>query len=390
MFKDKISLVIIVITVLSLVGVIFFMTKSAPPSGTQTETVTGSNAELLTVASDDWVKGSTTSSIALIEYLDFECEVCAAYEPVVTQLAEEFKTEVRFVSRYFPLPGHKNSEQAALAVEAAGKQGKYWEMRQALFDNQKSWGGKALPEPSLFETYAAQIGLNMDQYKKDVVSQEVRERVNRDLKNGEKLFVDGTPTFYLNGQKLNNPRTVDDFRTLIKAALLNAPQPTQEARGEKAHEHADIKIYLAGKKLDLSQAKYQSTEDKELDPDIHLHDGNGDVVHKHRQGVTLGDLFTSLKIQFNKDCLELDTGVKYCTDETNSLKFMVNGKANDQFDKYIFTDLDKILISFGPKTDSLEAQLRSLTDDACMYSEKCPERGKPPTENCVGGLGDDC
>lgn len=390
MFKDKFVLTISLATIVILIGVIFYLLRPGQ-SATQTTQPTSETAmALLALSDDDWVKGNRQAPVTLIEYLDFECEVCKTYEPLVMQLTDEFPTEVAIVSRYFPLTGHKNAYPAALAVEAAGRQGKYWEMRKVLFEDQAKWGGKSLPEPSLFEAYAAQIGLDMDRFKQDVVSQSVRDRVNRDLGAGEKLSVSGTPSFFLAGTKINNPRSLEDFRVLIKAALLNAPMPTQEARGEKVHEHADLKVYLDGQKLDLSVAKYQSTEEKELDPDIHLHDGNGDVVHKHRQGVTLGDLFRSLKIEFSRDCLVLDTGKRYCNTDTKSLKMLVNGQPNDQFDRYVFTDLDKILLSYGPKDETLTSQLDSISDQACLYSEKCPERGKPPTEKCVGGLGDDC
>ena len=91
-------------------------------------------------------------------------------------------------------------------------------------------------------------------------------------------------------------------------------------------------------------------------------------------------------------CLTLDDGKKYCTDGTKSLKLYVNGKAiSDQFGDYQPQDLDRILISFGSETEARLAQQRdSVADKACIYSETCPERGKPPTEECVGGLGTGC
>ena len=382
---------IILATVALLVGAVMIMSKTESPESSKAVStpVNDAKKKLLDIVSDDWIKGNKEATVTLVEYLDFECEACGAYYPLMKQLSEEFKADVRFVNRYFPLPGHKNGMNAALAVESASKQGKYWEMHNLLFENQKTWGEKTA-DPSLFEGYAQQLGLNLEQFKKDVSSKEVKARVERDKSSGQQLGVNGTPSFFLDGEKLQNPRTPDDFKTLLKAAILKAPKASGQALGEKVHEHADLKMYLNGKQLDLTQTKYQSAEDKEIDPDTHLHDGNGDIVHKHRKGITLGYFLKTLKIDFSKDCLVLDTGERYCNSDDNMLKFSINGKSNDQFGSYEFSDLDRILISYGPKQEEISKQIQSVTDIACMYSEKCPERGTPPTEKCVGGLGDDC
>ncbi len=393
MLKDKFHIGIITVTVLLLVGGVFFASRggpSSPSEASDSTPVSEDNKKLLEVSSDDWIKGNKDSNVTLIEYLDFECEACGSYYPLMKQLSEEFKTEVRFINRYFPLPAHKNGMTAALAVQAASKQGKYWEMHNILFDNQKSWGEKPTSDPSLFEGYAKQIGLNVEQFKKDVTSQEVKDRVNRDKDSGTKLGVNGTPTFFLNGEQLQNPKSPEDFKTLIKAAILKAPKPNEQQLGEKVHEHADFKVFLSGKAFDFTKAKYQDSKTNPLSAEAHLHDGNGDVTHKHRKGVTLGYFFNTLGVTFDNTCFVTDIGTKYCNDDTNTLKFYVNGKANDTFGKYEFSDLDKILISYGPKEEAIDSQIKTVTDMSCMYSEKCPERGKPPTENCVGGLGTDC
>ena len=374
MLKDKFVLSIIVATILILVGAVFFFSKmdSSSSSDSNSSTpVSQENQKLLEVVSDDYIKGNKDASVTIVEYLDFECEACGAYYPLVKQLAEEFKNDVRFVNRYFPLPGHKNGLPAALAVEAAGKQGKYWEMHNILFDNQKTWGEKQSPDPSIFEGYAKQIGLNMEQFKKDVSSNEVKERVNRDKNSGTKLGVSGTPTFFLNGEKIPNPKTPEDFKTFINAAILKAPKPTSQSVGEKVHEHADLALFINGTKT-LLQSR---PEFFEKDPDIHSHKDTEEVIHKHKTGVTLGQLIDSWK-----------------TNLPNKVEWYLNGsKQNDDFRKYEFKDLDRITLSFSDSDFSpTTKQISEVTDRACVYSEKCPERGKPPTENCVGGLGTDC
>lgn len=195
------------------IGGIFWYESSRPATPTN---------EILSVVSDDWVKGNKDTPVTLVEYLDFECEACGAYYPVVKRLSEEYKDEIKFVVRYFPLPGHKNSMTSALAVEAAGKQGKFWEMHNIIFENQRDWGEKQAPDPKIFENYAQQIGLDMERYSKDIASQEVKDRIERDRSAGQKLDITGTPTFFLNGKKINNPRGYEGFKELLQSAISEA------------------------------------------------------------------------------------------------------------------------------------------------------------------------
>ncbi len=344
---------------------------------------------LTTIVSDDYVTGPETAPVTLIEYLDFECEACGAYFPLVKQLEQEFPNDLRVVRRYYPLPGHKNGLPAALAVEAAARQGKFDEMHDLLFTEQKNWGEKQAPTPAVFEGYAKKLGLDVAKFKQDVASQSVKDRVQRDVDSGTKLGNTGTPSFYLNGQKIQNPRSLEDFKTLIQAEILKVPKPQVKPLGEKVHEHADFAVYIEGEKFDFTKAKYQSSDTNPLDPDAHLHDGNGGVTHKHRKGITLGYFFDSLGMKFDNRCFVTDDGKQYCNTADKKLTMYVNGKENTQFGNYEFTDLDRILITYGDMTGVAD-QITSVSNDACMYSEKCPERGKPPTENCVGGLGTEC
>lgn len=390
MFKDKVTLWILVSTAVIFLGAVLFFNRIDNQKNNPEASVAEERKQLLEVQDDDHLKGNPQASVVLIEYLDFECPVCASYDPVMKQLIEEFGEQVLFVERYFPLIGHKNAMNAALAAQAAHNQGQYEKMHDLLFTKQGEWGDKQFTEMNIFFAYAKEIGLDEEQFKTDMTAKETRERVERDLNAGRQLGVNSTPTFFLAGEKIPNPRNIEDFRTLINAALLKAPKIEEQALGEKTHEHIDLKVYLGSKQLDLSQAKYQSTDEDEKDPNVHVHDGNGDVVHKHREGVTLGMFFKSLDISFDQNCFVLDTGEKYCSDEQNQLRFLVNGIEDSRFADYELNDLDRVLINYGPKDESLENKINSVTDLSCMYSEKCPEKGTPPTEGCVGGLGTDC
>ncbi len=206
------------IVITAIVGSLIWMLSSGTSNQPKTN-ITQDAAELLTIASDDYLKGNPDAPVTLVEYLDFECEACGAYFPLVQQLAKEYPDDLRIVTRYFPLPSHRNSMTAALAVEAAGRQEKYWEMHDLLFTEQRNWGEKQAPTPAIFEKYAEQLGLNMEQFKSDVASPEVKARVQRDFDAGEQLGNTGTPTFYLNGKRIQNPNGFEAFKALIDAEL---------------------------------------------------------------------------------------------------------------------------------------------------------------------------
>lgn len=173
-------------------------------------------AELLTVAPDDWTKGDPNAKVTLVEYLDFECEACRAYYPTVKQILSEYGNDVRLVVRYFPLPGHKNSIPAALAAEAAGKQGKFWDMGDLLFDTQREWGEGTKTDPSLFEKHAEKLGLDMVRFRADVQASETRTRVERDRAAGQRLGISGTPSFFLNGNKVAD---LGSLKALVSQAV---------------------------------------------------------------------------------------------------------------------------------------------------------------------------
>lgn len=354
-------------------------------------TPNGATAEPAEITSDDWIKGGTDAPVTLLEFSDFQCPACASYYPVVKQLISAYPEALRVAYRHYPLTRiHANAIPAAQAAEAAGRQGKFWEMHDQLFEQQERWA-KADNAGELFAGYAQELGLDVAQFRADLADPAVRQKINRHQDSGTQLRVQGTPTFFLNGNSINSPASLEEFKQLVDAALAAAPLPSPSAT-ETYHAHADLMVYTNGKPLDLSQEKYQSTKEKELDPDTHLHAGNGKIVHLHKRGVTLAQFLKSLGMELTPTCLQLDDGKKYCTDSTKSLKVYVNGKSlDDQFGDYQPQDLDRMLVSFGSETETQrKKQLDSVTDEACIYSETCPERGKPPEEECVGGLGTGC
>lgn len=163
------------------------------------------------VTDEDHIKGNKDAAITIVEYSDFQCPACAAYEPVVSQVLEELGEDARFVYRHFPLRQvHPNAQLAAQAAEAAAMQGAFYAMHDELFATQRSWSN--LEDPStFFSDLAAKLELDTKQFTNDINSQEARNAVNEDFQSGSQSAVRGTPSFYVNGQKITNPQSVDAF-----------------------------------------------------------------------------------------------------------------------------------------------------------------------------------
>ena len=197
------------VILMGLTGVLFGLTKILSNNPTPASPPTPTQA----------VKGGATGSATLVEYSDFQCPACSAYYPVVKQLTKEFPQDLHFVYRYFPLSSiHKNARISAQAAEAAGKQNKFWEMHDLLFENQDEWANLADPKEK-FKEYAKSIGLDTEKFQKDLESKEVKDKVEKDYQNGLSLGVNATPTFFLNGEKLQNPRSYEEFKAKIKGIL---------------------------------------------------------------------------------------------------------------------------------------------------------------------------
>ncbi len=181
------------------------------------------------IAADDHVLGNADANVVLFEYTDFECPACRAYDSVVKELMAQYADTVAFVPRHFPLYFHQNAKPAAWAAEAAGKQGKYFEISKLIFENQDEWAGK-VANVSLFYPYAEQLELDMDQFMADALSDEVKAKVDANFDLGTALGVNATPTFYINGTKIErNPGSLEEFASLLDQALEQVGQAQQDS-----------------------------------------------------------------------------------------------------------------------------------------------------------------
>jgi protein-disulfide isomerase len=154
----------------------------------------------------DHVFGDAKSPVMLVEYGDFQCPGCEGAYPGLKALSEKYKGQISFVFRNFPLTTiHPNALAAAAAAEAAGSLGKYWEMHNALYDQQSDWVNlSAGQRTAFFSNLAGSLGVDKTAFEKKLTSDDINKKIKFDQAIGKKINVTATPTLYLNGQKLDD------------------------------------------------------------------------------------------------------------------------------------------------------------------------------------------
>jgi protein-disulfide isomerase len=142
-----------------------------------------------------FAKGPDDAPVTIVEFSDFQCPFCAQAHDLVKQITDAYPKDVRFVFKNYPLPFHPNAMPAAKAAVAAGKQGKFFEMHDKLFENQRTLS------PDLYEKTAKELGLDVDKFKKDMEAPETAQMIQQEMADAGKVDVRGTPTFFINGKK---------------------------------------------------------------------------------------------------------------------------------------------------------------------------------------------
>jgi protein-disulfide isomerase len=172
------------------------------------------------------VKGSLDADVTLVKYSDFQCGACAQFAPYVDELVTDYGDQLRVEYRHFPLISiHPFAVPAARAAEAAGQQGKFWEMHDALFENQAQWSGGGSPTPFFYQ-YAEEIGLDMDLFRQHMRASLIEDHVNDQFREARELGFSGTPSFTLNGEQMQF-QTFEEFRSQVEVAI-GVIQPTAE------------------------------------------------------------------------------------------------------------------------------------------------------------------
>ncbi|HEX8185751.1 MAG TPA: thioredoxin domain-containing protein, partial [Blastocatellia bacterium] len=165
------------------------------------------------IATDDQpLKGNPSAPVTIVEFTDYQCPSCARTQPVLEEVAKEYGDKVKLVSRDFPLDQHAEAVKAAEAAEAAREQGKYWEYTAILFKNQDALQVEKLKE------YASQLGLDRAKFDQALDSGKFSEKVQRDMREGDKLGVNSTPTVFINGKRIKD-KTRESLKSAIEAAL---------------------------------------------------------------------------------------------------------------------------------------------------------------------------
>jgi Cu+-exporting ATPase len=167
------------------------------------------------------------------------------------------------------------------------------------------------------------------------------------------------------------------------AKISSVPAEAAAVNPDPNHTHADFSVYILDNKIDFSKQQYMSNEEKFLDKYFHMHDSIGTLIHRHKPGLSIGQFFTSLSIPMSKNCLTIDSQTNVCTNAKWQWKLFVNGTEQAFDPAYVFHDTDHLLLTYGAADAQISKELKAITDDACLYSRTCPERGKAPTENCI-------
>jgi len=233
--KRTLPFIIIIVVLAAALGSAWYLTRSIPASpavGSQPPSPSsGSSAspaqqspvlQGVPGAEPAHVLGSAAAPAKLEEFGDFECPPCGIFHPIVLQMKTEFGDQLQVTFREFPLvPTHQHALAAASAAEAAGLQGRFWEMHHLIYDHQNDWKKEFDVRP-IFEDYAKQIGLDVERYKRDVGSDVVSQRIFMDGNRGHSMGVKGTPTVFLNGREVPfESLAPEKLRVLIQNEIRN-------------------------------------------------------------------------------------------------------------------------------------------------------------------------
>lgn len=167
---------------------------------------------------EDSYQTNKGAAVTVVEFGDYQCPACKAAQPTVNQIKSELGPRINLAFRHLPLSQHKNARVAAEAAEAAGAQGKFWEMTDLLYENQSQWANQSNPT-NIFVTYAGQLGLNVEQFRTDVENERYKDKIQRDYDDAQALKINSTPTFFVNGTVVED---VAQLRAAIEAALRTA------------------------------------------------------------------------------------------------------------------------------------------------------------------------
>lgn len=214
--ETKVLGIILLITAVLLFGGISVLSKNSGSS----KTIEGT-ATLQIDYSKGQKIGSDSAKVKLVEFSDFQCPACRAAEPFIKQVVSSYGDQVQFIYRHFPLPQHKFARQTATLAETAGEQGKFWEMHDKIFETQTEWSDLADATPFFLEL-AKELNLDEAKVKQELEQDSFKAKIDDDTAEGRSAGVNSTPTFFLNGRKLNLQK-FEDLNTAVTEVLTSSP-----------------------------------------------------------------------------------------------------------------------------------------------------------------------
>lgn len=157
----------------------------------------------------------------------------------------------------------------------------------------------------------------------------------------------------------------------------------EDYKDTEVHVHSDFLLVIEGEEIDFTADTYQSdTIDNLRHENFHFHENEDHVIHRHAEALTLAVFLDSLGYTLTTACLETDTGAKYCNNERETVRLYVNGTEHSSIGTYIPEEEDQILLIYGDRDEAITQYLNKITDESCIYSGTCPERGVAPPESC--------
>ena len=169
------------------------------------------------------IRGPQNAQLTLVEFGDYECPSCGAWHPFVKEILARYPGQLRLDFHHYPLVSvHPNAMAGAIAAEAAGEQGKYWEMHDALFEHQREWGESRDPKPIIMNL-ASRIGLDLNRFEQSMASPALQNRILQDVSKAQDLHIEGTPTFFLNGEPIHPKPSMEELVQLIETRLHSTP-----------------------------------------------------------------------------------------------------------------------------------------------------------------------
>lgn len=207
--ETKILGIILLLTLILLFGGVLFLSKS---SNNNPKSIIGTTVYDIDYSLGQKI-GTDSAKVKIAEFSDFECPACAAAVPYVNKLKNDYAGQIQLIYLHFPLTQHTHSRQAATVAEAAAEQGKFWEMHDKLFETQAQWTKLTDANP-FFLDLARQLGLDEAKIKNALEKDAYQGKIETSIAEGIRVKVNATPSFYLNGRKLNL-RSFSDLNTIV-------------------------------------------------------------------------------------------------------------------------------------------------------------------------------